>query len=243
MPTEGKIWVAVLTLALIAGGDSRAFGQAQETPPPSSLVNAPAPEPKHLILVEEDLLSIEVKDMELGKLLSEVARKAGFKTDMSAEIAKKKVSTKFIGLQMEKGIARIMTLIREKNFNIYYAPDGKISKVEVLGGQVAPTHKKTMTTAPAPKRTPLRQALPQQRERYRPRSTQPSPFIPAPEPKVPKPPAPAEPPVTVFEEPAPPENEQEVRDMMDEPSAPFIPPKEGPVFIPPRNDKSTNSPQ
>ena len=196
-------------------------------------------EQKFFIEVREGLLSVELKDAEFGMALGEIAKQAGFGLEINPEVNTKKLSTYFKGLELEKGILRMLNLIREKNYSIYYGEGGKISKIEVTGGGTVSPAGRSVVPPPAqePGAFPMRRAIPPSRstERYR------SPYVPAPGPVAPKPPAKIT--ISPAEKVAvPPAGDiEELEDMMDEPfvngdeNAPtYIPPKEAPVYIPPQ---------
>lgn len=85
------------------------------------------------ISVKDDLLNVELKDAAFGEVMTEIARKAGFEVDISSAIYKKKVSTKFTNVDMQRGLLRLLALISQKTYFIYYNSDGSIKRVEVYG--------------------------------------------------------------------------------------------------------------
>ena len=185
--------IPLLLIGLLGAGRC---AYAQEAMPPIENAAPPTEEeagppqeeekPKFFIEVREGLLSVELEDAEFGRAFSEIAKQAGFGLEINPEVNSKKLSTSFKGIDMEKGILRMLNLIREKNYSIYYGKDGKISKIEVTGGgTVSPSGRGTMPPpTQQPGAFPMRRAIPPSKtERYR------SPYVPAPEPVAPKPPA------------------------------------------------------
>lgn len=125
-----------LTLILICVL-SITFTDAQTPAPPgmpSEPVEIPVePKPVMNIEVKDGLLSVEISDAEFGNVIKETAEKAGFKVEISGDVAYKKISTNFKGVDIEKGIRRLLTIMKEKDYTISYNSEGFIDKLEVYG--------------------------------------------------------------------------------------------------------------
>lgn len=126
----------VLTLILICVL-SITFADAQ-TPAPPGMPAGPAempaePKPVMNIEVKDGLLSVEISDAEFGNVIKEIAEKARFKVEISGDVAYKKISTNFKGVDIEKGIRRLLTIMKEKDYTISYNSEGFIDKLEVYG--------------------------------------------------------------------------------------------------------------
>ncbi|MEW6108961.1 MAG: hypothetical protein AB1632_07345 [Nitrospirota bacterium] len=119
------------------------------------------------IEVRNNLLSVELVDAELGVVLNDIARKSGFKVQISSDVSGMKLSTKFNDMDMERGIIRLLTLIREKNYLIHYDSKGTLSKIEIYGGSsqgkviygpqapVTPVFSRSAPVAPAATPSPV----------------------------------------------------------------------------------------
>lgn len=211
--------VALFIAALSAGGVSEA---RQNAPAPDgagiTVSNVTEPAQKFLFEVDvtDGLLSVDVRKAYFGEVMEAVAREAGFTADIAEGVFDKKLSARFSNIKIERGITRLITLIKEKNYFIYYGPDGSIRRVEVQGASVS-----------KPPPTPTRRTRTSTRQR-RPRALPPP---------VAPPPPPGE-----LTEPSLTEDERWLDEGTpgpetgldeEEPGAPYIPPSKEPVYIPP----------
>jgi len=201
------------------------------------------PEEGFSVEVKDGLLSVEVSGVEFGKIMEEVSRQTGIEMAISPDIASLRLSTSFKGLEIEGAIKRMLNLIGQKNYTIHFAEGGMIKKIEVSA-----TTTSTPQQSTTPGAFPMRRAIPPTKsERYKnlytPQGERPTP--PPYTPKgtfEPKKESPSEP---IAPEPLPPGlSEEEIKsleEMMDEPlkvenstDAPYIAPKEKPLYIPPK---------
>jgi len=156
----------------------------------------------YVLELKDGLLSAELRDAEFGRVLDDIANRAGFQTDISPAVYGKKLSTTFESLELQRALLRMLALIDEKNYTIYYKPTGEIKEIKagpISQGAVPPP-------TPAPKR-PAPVAV-----------------TPRPVPQAMPPPPPEMPPLSE-------EELRQIQEMMDEPY-PYIPPKEPPQYIP-----------
>lgn len=104
---------------------------------PAGSAEMPAePKPVMNIEVKDGLLSVEISDAEFGDVIKEIAEKARFKVEISGDVAYKKISTNFKGVDIEKGIRRLLTIItlmKGKDYTISYNSEGFIDRLEVYG--------------------------------------------------------------------------------------------------------------
>lgn len=164
--------------------------------------------------LNDGLLSVGLTNAPFGKVMSEIANRAGFELYMSNGVYEKSVTTKFEDVELERGILRLLGLISQKTYFLYYNADGSYKKLEIFGLGPGESPRQKPAPTPRPARRPSRQTImpgqPQQVERS----------FPGPSPRMPaRPPtgrrSPYSPPPSSSEEPA------------------FIPPREAPVYIPP----------
>lgn len=127
----------------------------------------PQPEPDEFmeINVNNDLVSIRVKNVEFKKLLLSLGQKAGFDVEIESA-STRKVTTGFDSLKIEDAIRRITNLVQEHNFNIlYYNDKGSISKLIVwslwLARPGVPPPKTIQPLRPSPKIPPLQPSIQQ----------------------------------------------------------------------------------
>ena len=129
---RSRLIVVFLTLACLvcvpayAGTPDVAAG-ASESPP--------AQETKPLSRIEFSggRLSVELVDAGFGDVMKEIAAQSGIKVEISGGVSGKKLTTSFKGLDLERGIARLLSLVQEKNYLVRYDSAGAVSKVEIYG--------------------------------------------------------------------------------------------------------------
>lgn len=223
-------------------GGSSAYAQM----PPQSLdqdtvteETATQPEvPKQIvnIALKDDLLSVDLVNANLGEIIRAIAQKAGFTIEGSSATFSKTMTTKFNDLEIDRGIMRLFTLVKENNYLINYDTKGAISKLEIYGSGADGSIPKTTTK---PRVSPVR---PQVRPPSAATSSQPAlprairpvtrrvPQAP-PQPITPQTPSPQ----TSSPEQMPEEQSIGDEDLPEEDvkDSPYIPPQKKPVYIPP----------
>lgn len=190
------------------------------------------------IEVKEDLLTVDLLNADFGKVLKEIGSKKGFKVEINREVSQKKITTKFRDIDLERGILRLLTLMKEKNYTIHYDSAGAVSFVDVFGASAPAAPAKTQTPATRPQIQRTITAAP-------PQPAQPA--VSAPPSIAPQTPRRPPVPVTTFRRPAAPaplpqEQPQEQGESSfqengpeeDVPEVPYIPSQSKPVYIPPR---------
>ncbi|MBI5074592.1 MAG: hypothetical protein HZB62_05425 [Nitrospirae bacterium] len=96
----------------------------------------PKPEPPRKVLnveITNDLLSVELENVDFGAVIKAVADKAGFKIEGRGDVFNRKLNTRFTDIEVERGVLRLLTLVKESNYMLYYDTKGLISKLEILG--------------------------------------------------------------------------------------------------------------
>lgn len=98
--------------------------------------------PKHFsnIIIKNNLLTVELVNAAFGEVLNEIAQESGFRVYIKNDDYGKQVTTKFVDIDIERGIVRLLSLIREKNYLFHYNTKGMLSKVEIHGGKVSVTY-------------------------------------------------------------------------------------------------------
>jgi hypothetical protein len=87
------------------------------------------------VKVTRGRLSVKADKAIFGSLMDRIAKDAGFELSISPDIAAKTLSTEFMDLDLERGIQRLMGLIRHRNFFMFYGRDGNIKKIEIYGAR------------------------------------------------------------------------------------------------------------
>ena len=103
--------------------DEKETAQSAEPEPPKQVMN---------IEVKDQLLNVEIENMDFGTVIRTVADKANFKVQGSGAVFGKKLNTKFSDIEIERGVTRLLTLVKESNYMLYYDTTGAISKLEIL---------------------------------------------------------------------------------------------------------------
>lgn len=126
-------FISTLTLACLFSSS-----QAQQPAAPATTQDIPVEPVKPVMKIEvnDGLLSVEISDAEFGNVIKEIAEKAKFKAEISSDVAVKKISTTFKDIEVERGVRRLLTIMKEKDFTISYDTAGLIDKLEIYGGGV-----------------------------------------------------------------------------------------------------------
>jgi hypothetical protein len=90
------------------------------------------------IEIKEGLLSVKLVDAGFGEVMNEIAEKSGIKVEITGGAYSRTVTTSFNGLDLERGISRLLSLLQEKNYMIRYDSKGRVSKVEVYSSGATP---------------------------------------------------------------------------------------------------------
>lgn len=119
------------------------------------------PQPRITIDLKDDLLSVDLYEADFGSVLQAISVKGGIKVDMSGDIGKRKLTTKFSGIELERGILRLMTLMKEKNYTLKYDNKGRVNLIEIYAAspavagpsKTAPRNEPVKTSPPPASRT------------------------------------------------------------------------------------------
>jgi len=148
-------FVSALLSAVIVFAETPGQG-TKPAPAPAAVpeADAPAVQSRMQIDIKGDLLTIDLVDAEFGSVMQAIAAKAGVKVDMSGPIQQKRLTTKFSGIELERGISRLMTLMQEKNYTMKYDSRGRVSALEVYGAEPAAVSQPRTGTRPEPQKNP-----------------------------------------------------------------------------------------
>ncbi|MBI5847364.1 MAG: hypothetical protein HZB31_05340 [Nitrospirae bacterium] len=150
----------LLALAAVMPASAQKAPQAPkpEAAPSSQEDQEPQPEPPKSVLkveIKDDRLSLELENVDFGAAIKAIGDKAGFKIDGRGEVLSRKLNTKFTDMEIERGVLRLFTLVKENNYMLHYDTRGMISKVEIFGIEqgkapgVATSSKQPLRPAPA----------------------------------------------------------------------------------------------
>ena len=212
--------------------------QGQKPPPQNPAVTEndeqaeqAQPEPPKRVLnvaVTNGRLTVELVNVDFGTAIREVGGKAGFVVEGSGEVFSRKLDTKFADIEIERGVTRLLSLVNEKNYMVYYSPGGAISKINIFpsaGGASPSLMQPSRPQFPSRPRPPARPVQPQEPSTVVPRAIPSRPVPPSARPTAP-PPTAAEPQVVPEEE----FSEENIS------ATPYVPPQpKRPSFIPKRN--------
>jgi hypothetical protein len=240
MPSAFLISLLALLVIIIDGGSAY-----PQTPPPVSQQRAPtdesSPQPEVVtqtstIKVENNLLSVELVNADFGEIIKSIAQKARFGIEGYSDAFKTKVTTKFDNLEIDRGFARLFSLVKESNYLISYDAKGSISKLEIYGNAAAGSvHKSPTRTQISPARPSIRSPFPTSRPGS-PRGPRP---VARPLPSEQSQPSetsqPPQPPQPAPEDQMPEDEGAGHQDIPDQAvkEIPYIPPQKKPVYIPP----------
>jgi hypothetical protein len=90
-----------------------------------------APKQAVTIAINNGLLSVDIVNASLGETIQSIAQRAGFSIEGSSNGFGQKISTKFNDLEVDIGIIRLFSLVKENNYLINYDTEGSISKLKV----------------------------------------------------------------------------------------------------------------
>ncbi len=230
-------WFFLLLCALLIG-----FGYAAAGMPDDNVLNGQEAEREReteksekssRISVQDNRLSVELVDAQFGTVIDSVAKQSGFSVEISSNIKQKKVSTKFENIDLERGIIRLLKLVREKNYLIHYDAKGMVSKLEIYSGAaVSSVASQPAVSSRPPVQRPARVSPASRRPTRSPAAVRPR----VPRRRVTRPRPRVRPPQTENINEAPENrNREDVRGHLDEEPVgviPYVPPKQQPAFIP-----------
>ncbi len=145
MPKGGLLRRLSLLLMLFAAAPAQSQNLPPQ-PPPVEGKSEPAqpeqPEPPMRILnidVTDGRLSVELVNVDFGSAIREVGGKAGFVVQGAGEVFSRKLDTKFSNIEIERGVTRLLSLVNEKNYMLYYSPEGAITKLDIYSSVGSPS--------------------------------------------------------------------------------------------------------
>jgi hypothetical protein len=118
--------------------------QVQPQPQPE------APVRESIVEVIDGKLSVDLADAEIGSVIKEIAQKMNFQVEINRTVYTKKVTTRFSGLDVERGIKRLLTLAKENNYLFRYDTAGKLSKVELYAETPPSMRQPNLPSQPLP---------------------------------------------------------------------------------------------
>ncbi len=160
-----------LVFCLLSGGGPASAGTAERTGQADGGDggDAGAAKPVSRVEFKNGLLSVELVDAGFGEVMQKSSEKSGIKVEITGSVYAKTLTTSFSGVDLERGIARLLSFVKEKNYMIRYDAKGTVSKVEVYSSGATPAGRTDTikprskspadasagpSAASAPKRTP-----------------------------------------------------------------------------------------
>jgi hypothetical protein len=131
------IFITFLYSLIVITGGGPAYAQK---PPEDTQLVTPTPEaasktdgPKQIstVILENNRLSVDFVNVSFGEILLSIGKKAGFLVEGYSKVFSMKVTTKFNDLDLDSGIMRLFSLVKEPNYHISYDSKGSISKIKI----------------------------------------------------------------------------------------------------------------
>jgi hypothetical protein len=113
--------------------------------------------------IDNNLVYLKAKGVNLKELLTRLGEQAGFEVSVNSSTTT--ISSSIEGLPVEETIHRIMNMIQERNYNIFYNEKGDIKKLEVFSS--------LESTSSAPQQTPQKPGVPRFRRPVTPQNPPP----------------------------------------------------------------------
>jgi len=184
---------------------------------------APSKQVMH-IEVKDNFLNVEVENVDFGSVIRSIADKAKFKIEGSGAVFGKKLNTKFSDIEIDRGVTRLLTLVKESNYMLHYDATGAISKLEILSATPG-----TGIRPPTGVQPIVRPQMPSPLQPPRPANIQPLPAqrpVPVPVRPAAPPPRPVRPQITPDEDGEDDEDVEEIPHTSPQPMPRFSPKKE-----------------
>jgi hypothetical protein len=101
------------------------------------------------VRVKNETMSVDAHLAEIGRIMEEISKKAGFELSMSPQLKSLPLDISITDIDMERGIRRILNFANIRSFMLEYAQDGSISKLKVFskGMAVAAPHRQQQKPA------------------------------------------------------------------------------------------------
>jgi len=197
--------------------DEEETAQPAEPGPPKQVMR---------IEVKNDLLTVDVENMDFGTVIRTIADKANFKVQGSGAVLGKKLNTKFSDIEIERGVSRLLTLVKENNYLIRYDTKGDINTLEIFASSPGSPAMSGFRT-PSGAQPIVRPQLPSSVQPPRPTTIQPVPVRrPLPVPVRPAAPQPSPIRPQVFPDDEDDEDDEEIEEI------PYVPSQTTPRFSP-----------
>ncbi len=190
-----------------------------------------APEPPKAVIsieINNNQLSVDLENADFGAAVRAIAEKAKFRIEGSGEVFNRKITTKFSGLDVDQGVARLLSLVKESNYLIHYDTGGKINRLEIFrtaGGAAGNVQQPGMRTPLQPGHMPNRGISAPSQTPSRPTTIMPSRPTPVPV-------RPSSPPARVVQPQVFPDDDDDDDDE-DEEEVPYVAPGPGRQIVPP----------
>jgi hypothetical protein len=125
----------VFAAAVSAAAATHAPAEPEDAEEEEETAQPAEPEPPKQVVhveVKDHLLTIEIENTDFGTVIRTIAEKANFKVQGSSAVFGKKLNTKFSDIEIERGVSRLLTLVKESNYLISYDTKGNISSLEIF---------------------------------------------------------------------------------------------------------------
>jgi hypothetical protein len=114
-------------------------GPAVAAPPQAQPQPQPETAKESSIEVKDGKLSVDVTNADLGSVMNQIGAKMNVPVQVNGAVFSRKITTKFSGLDIDRGIERLLTLAKENNYLIRYNEKGGLSGIELYADNPAPS--------------------------------------------------------------------------------------------------------
>jgi hypothetical protein len=107
-----------------------------ETKNPATQV--PATQVPIQVDIANDRLTLLAEDKTFGEVMSALAQKANFTTNLTPDLNSTRISISLHDVPLDRAIIRLFSLVHEKNYSVKYGPNGQIMQVAVIKTKLGP---------------------------------------------------------------------------------------------------------
>lgn len=130
-----KLLITILLLLYSMMGQSLANAQLSSQDLQTDTQAEPQPATKkHIskVTVKDNRLSVEFEDTRFEDIIQTIGVEAKFKVEGKSKVFNTRLTVKFRNMDLDNGIIRLFSLVKESNYIINYDLNGSISRLKIL---------------------------------------------------------------------------------------------------------------